>query len=142
ARGCQGLAVRIAKAVNRALGRRGAVWGDRYHARWLRTPREVRAALVYVLQNWRKHVPGARGLDPRSTARGFEGWRRAPPRPAGPAPMRAPRTWLARVGWLRHGRLGVDEGPRRRLRPPAARTRGGVPPGTGKGARQRTKPRV
>jgi hypothetical protein len=33
ARGCQGLAVRVAKAVNRVVGRRGAVWGDRYHAR-------------------------------------------------------------------------------------------------------------
>jgi REP element-mobilizing transposase RayT len=42
ARGCQGLAVRVAKAVNRVLGRRGAVWGDRYHARCLATPREVR----------------------------------------------------------------------------------------------------
>src|SRR5207249_5379538 len=55
-RGLQGLAIRIAKAVNRVLGRRGRVWGDRYHARALRTPREVRNALVYVLQNWRKHV--------------------------------------------------------------------------------------
>jgi REP element-mobilizing transposase RayT len=37
-RGCQGLAVRVAKAVNRTPGRRGAVWGDRYHVRPLRTP--------------------------------------------------------------------------------------------------------
>src|SRR5262249_51577855 len=36
--------------------------GDRYHARSLSTPREVRNALVYVLNNWRKHVRGAPGL--------------------------------------------------------------------------------
>jgi REP-associated tyrosine transposase len=71
ARGCQGLSVRVAKAVNRVLGRRGAVWGDRYHARPLRTPREVRNALVYVLQNWFKHVPGSSGRDPLS--RGWAG---------------------------------------------------------------------
>src|SRR5262249_53338714 len=41
-RGLQGLAIRLAKAVNRVLGRRGRVWGDRFHARALKTPREVR----------------------------------------------------------------------------------------------------
>lgn len=112
-RGCQGLAVRLAKAVNRVLGRRGPVWGDRYHARWLRSPREMRAALVYVLQNWLKHVPTARGRDPRSSAAWFNGWRTPLPRPSGAAPVREPRTWLARVGWLRYGRLDAEEGPRR-----------------------------
>ncbi len=116
ARGCQGLAVRVAKAVNLFLGRRGAVWGDRYHARRLATPREVRAALVYVLQNFRKHVVGANGLDARSSAAWFNGWRVSPPRPSGPPPVRWPRTWLARVGWLRHGRVDSDEGPRGRPR--------------------------
>jgi hypothetical protein len=110
-RGCQGLAIRIAKAVNRVLGRHGAVWGDRYHARWLRTPREVRNALVYVLQNFRKHIAGAHGWDPLSSAAWFDGWLRPPRRPAGPAPVRAPRSWLARVGWLKHGRIDMREGP-------------------------------
>ena len=54
-RGIRGLAIRIARAVNRAWLRRGRVWGDRYHAHSLRSPREVRNALVYVLQNFRKH---------------------------------------------------------------------------------------
>ena len=30
-RGLSGLAIRVARAVNRALGHRGAVWADRYH---------------------------------------------------------------------------------------------------------------
>jgi hypothetical protein len=69
----------VAKAVNRLLRRHGALWGDRYHARQLETPSEVRRALVFVLQNWKKHVPGARGLDPRSSAAWFDGWQTPPP---------------------------------------------------------------
>ena len=37
--------VRVAKAVNRALGRRGRFWADRCHAWLLQTPRDVRIAL-------------------------------------------------------------------------------------------------
>ncbi len=111
-RGCQGLAIRLAKAVNRTVGRRGRVWGDRYHARLLRTPREVRAALVYVLQNWRKHVPGASGLDPRASAAWFDGWRSAVVPAVGASPVRPPGTWLARSGWRRRlGSIAVSECP-------------------------------
>src|SRR5690242_15168322 len=70
--GVQGLAIRIARGLNRALRRHGRVWSDRYHARMLRTPREVRHPLVYVLANWRKHSPGSRGMDPCSSARWFQ----------------------------------------------------------------------
>src|SRR5688572_13009396 len=54
-RGMIGLAVRIARALNRLWRRAGAIFSDRFHARYLRSPREVRNALVYVLQNARKH---------------------------------------------------------------------------------------
>jgi hypothetical protein len=111
ARRIQGLAIRLAKAMNRILGRRGHVWGDRYHSRLLRTPREVRNALVYVLQNWRKHQGSVRGLDPRSSAVWFTGWRRQWSIPAAPSPVRAPHTWLAAIGWRRHGLIDVDETP-------------------------------
>jgi len=110
-RGLQGLAIRIAKGVNRVLGRRGHVWSGRYHARALRTPREVRNALVYVLQNWRKHVPGARGLDWRSSAVWFQGWRGPVQRTAARPPVVPPRTWLAAVGWRRLGLIHPDERP-------------------------------
>ena len=49
--GARGLQVRLARTINRATGHRGRVMGDRYHVRALRTPREVRIALVYVLRN-------------------------------------------------------------------------------------------
>jgi putative transposase len=115
ARGASGLAVRLARAINRALGRRGAVWGDRYHARALRTPREVRHALVYVLMNFRKHRPWDRQpLDPCSSAWWFDGFRMGAPA-AGvglpPSPVCRPRTWLGSVGWRRHGLVDPWDAP-------------------------------
>ena len=110
--GVRGLIVRLAKAINRALGRRGPVWGDRYHVRLLRTPREVRNALVYVLNNFRKHFRAACGLDPCSSARWFEGWRTGPGPDVDASPLPRARTWLGRVGWRRHGPIDVDECPR------------------------------
>jgi REP element-mobilizing transposase RayT len=48
-RAMQGLSVRLARQLNRVLGRRGAVFADRYHHRTLGKPRQVRNALAYVL---------------------------------------------------------------------------------------------
>jgi REP element-mobilizing transposase RayT len=111
--GLRGLAIRMARAVNHVLGRRGAVWADRYHARALSTPREVRHSLVYVLTNRKKHDPEATGLDPCSSAQWFDGWRRRPvPSPDGPPLVMRPRTWLAVVGWRRHGLVDMEERPR------------------------------
>jgi len=115
-RGIQGLAIRVAKAINRAIGRRGKVWWDRYHARPLATPREIRHALVYILQNWKKHLTGVRGLDPRSSAAWFAGWRTSIVAPAGRPPVARARTWLATVGWRRYGLVAIEEAPRRRGR--------------------------
>jgi putative transposase len=115
-RGIAGLAIRLARSVNRVLSRRGRVWGDRYHARALRTPREVRHAIVYVLMNFRKHGGSpARGVDAMSSAAWFDGWKRWPQEPVkhaaanDAAPVWRPRTWLARRGWRRHGLIGQDE---------------------------------
>jgi REP element-mobilizing transposase RayT len=55
-RGMQGLEVRIAKGLNHMMGRKGRVFADRYHARILRTPTEVRRAVNYVVENQRKHA--------------------------------------------------------------------------------------
>jgi hypothetical protein len=106
ARGMQGLLIRVAKALNKRWARRGAVFWDRYHARILRTPREVRNGLCYVLSNARRHGLALAGLDPYSSARWFDGWRGIDgPRPGEYGPIAAARTWLARVGWRRHGRI-------------------------------------
>src|SRR5947208_9262370 len=126
ARGVRGLAIRVARAVNRALGRRGAVCADRYHARALTSPRAVRHALVYVLMNRRKHCAGERGLDPCSSAAYFDGWRK----PLGTVVSRAPvvraRTWLAAVGWRRHGLIDAyADRPRNRGAPRKDGTAGG-----------------
>lgn len=119
--GVRALAIRIARSVNRALGRRGRLWADRYHARSLRTPRAVRNALVYVLANHRKHGVSVAGIDPCSSGPWFRGWRdelrtvyaRDDVRRwrGVPAPTAAARTWLASTGWTRHGLLAVDEQP-------------------------------
>src|SRR5438094_9152174 len=76
--GKRGLASRLARAVNRALSRRGSVWDDRYHARALATPRAVRHALVYVLMNFKKHGTAVGEIDPCSSAAWFDAWRRGP----------------------------------------------------------------
>src|SRR5262245_27007204 len=110
-RGLQGLGIRLARAVNRVLGRTGQVIADRYHARALTTPRSVRNALVYVIQNWRHHEPEAHGIDDRSSARWFMGWRGTPPTPELPPPVAAAKTWLLRVGWRRHGLIATREAP-------------------------------
>jgi REP element-mobilizing transposase RayT len=135
--GMRGLVIRLAKAVNRARGRRGPVWADRYHTRALTTPREVRHALVYILMNYKKHRPEAewrthasgrwhrpdsRGIDPCSSGWWFDGWRHRPalPPPGVRSPVAAPRTWLARDGWRHYGLIGLDERPQ----PTASRPHG------------------
>jgi len=97
--GVHGLAIRLALAVNRVLGRKGKVVGDRYHARPLTTPRQMRTSMVYVLLNFRKHLRAPAGIDPRSSGQHFSGWGATPVvTDAAPATV-SPDTWMARVGW-------------------------------------------
>jgi hypothetical protein len=107
AAGVRGLLVRLARAVNRVLGRRGALWADRYHRRDLTAPREVHHALAYVLCNTRKHHAGVPQFDACSSAAWFDGWtgQPTPPDTGSETPVRAPRTWLLTRGWRRHGLL-------------------------------------
>ena len=116
ARGVAGACIRMARAINRLVGRRGKIWGDRYHSRALRTPREVRNGIVYVLMNWKKHVLGATGFDLCSSAWWFDGWALPPSSgPPGARPVEMPRTWLLRMGWKRHGPIRMNERPRASL---------------------------
>jgi putative transposase len=125
ARGMQGLMVRLARRVNESLGRTGKLFADRYHARPLRTPREVRNVLRYVLLNARHHAAergqklASHWIDPYSSALWFAGWRDrirtdAPwlrPLLKQPRPTAEAKTWLLATGWRRHGLLAFDDVP-------------------------------
>jgi REP element-mobilizing transposase RayT len=119
-RGMMAIGSRLARAVNRVMGRSGRVLADRYHVRLLPTPKEVRNAIRYVLLNARHHVAKAQAaslkrvwrLDPASSSKWFDGWRsdvvtdadRADPLRSR-SPVARARTWLLAVGWRRHGLL-------------------------------------
>jgi putative transposase len=53
--GMQGLGIRIAKALQKVMGRLGHVMKERYHAHILKTPMEVKRARLYLLNNARHH---------------------------------------------------------------------------------------
>jgi len=111
--GVRGLMVRIARRVNRLLHRRGRFWVDRWHGRDLEGPRQVRNALVYVLQNRKKHTLGA-SLDPLSSAGWFDGFADALPGTfcsLGPPCIAQAMTWLLKVGWRKRGLIGSAEAP-------------------------------
>jgi REP element-mobilizing transposase RayT len=119
--GMCGLASGFARRVNGLRGTRGRIFADRYHRRDLKTPREVRNALVYVIQNGLKHRSASK-LDVFSSAAFFDGWTtganveltrlRAALPPDEPPPVAAPRFWLMTIGWKRHGLVAPYERPR------------------------------
>ena len=128
--GMKSIASLFAFAVNRALGRTGKVLRDRYHHRVLKSPRQVRNAIAYVLLNARRHAAKriaklrkagmknlaplgpARGVDLYSSARWFEGWRtRAWAWPIAKPPVAEPRTWFLQKGWRKHGLIDPNEIP-------------------------------
>jgi REP element-mobilizing transposase RayT len=120
-RGMQGLCTSLARGVNLALGRRGTVFADRYDGQVLTTPRRVRNAINYVLQNRRRHGwrartrRGAIAVDPYSSARQFDGFRGTmtfPAQATAPPRLPPPGTWLLRTGYRRAGGpIPIDAAP-------------------------------
>jgi REP element-mobilizing transposase RayT len=129
-RGMQALAIRLAKRLNKALGRKGTVFTDRYFSRVLTTPGEVRNVLCYVLRNNVRHkrqrgkAHNPYNLDVCSSAKRFTGWREVRiVLPEDDCPIGRPRCWLLKQGWMeaqarggkhkgkRLGRLSVHEEP-------------------------------
>jgi REP element-mobilizing transposase RayT len=115
ARAMKGLLVRIARGLNRLWCRTGSVLDDHYHARALKTPREVRNALVYVLNNAHKHGVHMSGPDPFSSGFSFDGWKDLGREALGAlvSPLARARTWLLSIGWCKHGRIATTERPAR-----------------------------
>jgi putative transposase len=105
--GVSGLVIAFAKRLNKQILERltGKVWRERYHSRELTTPSEVRRALVYVLQNVRKHGFELLGpfIDPLTTAKSFLGWTIPTLPDPDPFPLRTPWTWLLGEGWSTRG---------------------------------------
>ena len=130
--GVRGFAISAARQLNRVISERrsrartGTVFPDRYHAHILKSPRETRAAIGYVLNNWLKHreheAPLLRdfAIDPFSSAVSFTGWRELagcaslwrPPPTYEPLRVRRPRTWLLAHGWQRAGSLSIHDAPK------------------------------
>ncbi len=135
ARGVQGFQISAAKHINGEVSVRtgekcrGQVFPDRYHVESISSVRQVRHALAYVLNNWRRHrqdngrvgLIGGR-IDPFSSGLAFPGWRE--PFPKGfslpvdyePPLVSRPQTWLLAEGWKRTSLIDVFEvpGPRQK----------------------------
>lgn len=130
-KGMQAFGISAAKHINALIRdvngkrRRGAVFPDRYHVRILKTPRQVRNCLAYVLNNWRHHDEdrGSQSkrwkIDPFSSAIAFDGWKereaeggRFVQPPTFYAPLVwEPSTWLLKVGWRKYGLISAFEIP-------------------------------
>jgi len=93
-RAMKGLEVRMARALNKVMGRQGPVFADRYHAHLLAAPREAANAVRYVLENWKVHAaregqPAPSGVDPFCSAACLA---------CGPPLVAEPLWWMLRVG--------------------------------------------
>jgi len=120
-RGMQGFTIRVAKGLNGLVGRKGAVFTERYHSHVLKTPSEVRRARAYVIGNFKRHAK-ERGeklprhfVDAHSSWAWFDGWRdlpaylerRAEKERAGPRVAAQAKGWLLTSGWRRRGLVAL-----------------------------------
>jgi hypothetical protein len=132
--GMQGFAVSVARNINTMLGsdryrrRRGKVFEGRYHLEVIKSPRQARNTLSYVLNNWRKHREDQAGLpatwlvDPFSSGISFPDWKEMEGRDLmwpirdgyEPLVVRRPACWLLREGWKRAGTVSALEAPSKR----------------------------
>lgn len=117
----KGFSIRLQRAVRERYGCK--LFSHRYHAKQIKTARQARNSLAYVLNNWRRHrldwddrgrLSTAK-LDEFSSAISFDGWRGfrfEVPRGYQPLSVSKPRTWLLAVGWRDCGLIDPFETPR------------------------------
>ena len=122
ARGVQSFKISAAKRLNKMLGRDGTIFADRYHSEILRTPTQVRNAICYVLNNWRRHGED-RGatirVDHFSTGYWFHGWKERGPLESVPSdvevlPSCKAQTWLLEDGWRKAPPISLYDRPGQR----------------------------
>ncbi len=117
----QKLCISMARRLNVLWGEGktwiGRIFKQRYHAHLLKTPSEVRNAIVYVLANAVKHREIQDGhADPFSSALAFDGYDR-PPRVTSPAlfddlgDLAKARTELLAMKWRPRGLIDPHEAP-------------------------------
>jgi len=132
--GMQGFEISVARSINTMLRpdrhrrRRGKVFADRYHLEVIKSPRQARNALSYILNNWRKHREDQAGLpatwlvDPFSSGISFPDWKEMEGRDLmwpirdgyEPLVVRRPASWLLREGWKIHGPISARDVPSKR----------------------------
>ena len=100
-RGMQGLNIRIARALNRVMRRRGRVFADHYHERLLTTPSELVHAIGYVLGNAAHHYGTRQHSSARQKGEAGDPFSSAHARDL----LAAPEGWLLRTGWHRAKRV-------------------------------------
>ena len=110
--GISGLEIAFARRLNMMLRRRGKIWADRYHRHDLKTPKETSFGLAYLFGNFTHHGERSYGdgvLDLFASGCVFDGWEGPHFVPAESERWRWPvcraETWLARQGYLVHGKL-------------------------------------
>jgi REP element-mobilizing transposase RayT len=144
-RGMQSFQISAAKHLNSAFSikqkldvrRRGSVFPDRFHQEIIKTRKQARHALNYVLNNWRKHREDRGALqrtwnvDPFSSGAQFGGWKALEGQLLmwklregyQPLVVYLPRTWLLYEGWRMYGLITFDEVPSAAKSSPTVRTK-------------------
>ena len=115
----QGIAIRIAKRLNKVGRASGRVFSGRYHSDVLDTPVSVRNVLAYVLCNARKHGIAKKvkrtWVDPWSSGSAFTGWRGKITCDAqDPPPIADPQSDIGRNWHKRGGGIPPDTVPGQR----------------------------
>jgi REP element-mobilizing transposase RayT len=119
----QRFAIRAARALQPVIDYYGQkVFAFRYHDTQIKTARQARNTLAYVLNNWRKHredvhtaVTRAAMVDPYSSGISFDGWIGSPrfkiPAYYDPLPVSPAQTSLLTREWRRYGLIDPFERP-------------------------------
>ena len=114
AKGMKSLGCSLGKVIRRYCGGSGPVFKGRFHLHVLKSPREMKNGLAYVLLNQSKHEGLIPYRDRFSSARYFYEWKKLLGRRIGPllsdrrrrekslpSYLSSPRSWLARGGWMK-----------------------------------------